>query len=78
MQHDGSNGARARSARIRAAHDGEANELESMRRRGAASAARAQSRVSLVARLTSFLGGARARSADSVLTTTVDDERGAR
>jgi hypothetical protein len=31
--HDGSNGARARSARIRAAHDCEATQLDSMRRR---------------------------------------------
>ena len=32
MHHDGSNSARARSARIRAAHDDEATRLESMRR----------------------------------------------
>jgi hypothetical protein len=32
---DGSNGARARSARIRASHDGEATQLDSMRRRSA-------------------------------------------
>jgi hypothetical protein len=33
---DGSNGSRARSARIRAGHDGEATHLDAMRRRSAA------------------------------------------
>jgi hypothetical protein len=33
MYHDASNGGRARAARIRSAHDYEATELDSMRRR---------------------------------------------
>jgi len=73
MHHDGSNSARARSARIRAAHDGEANELESMRRRAAA--AELHQRVSLVARLRSFLRGAHVAGADSLLVNGVEEER---
>jgi hypothetical protein len=61
--HDGSNGARARSARIRAGHDFEATQLDSMRRRTPASAARPE-RASLVARMSATLArvtGGRAR-----------------
>jgi hypothetical protein len=54
MQHDGSNSARARSARIRSSHDDESNQLGSMRRRTAEGEAR-EARVSLVARLVSTL-----------------------
>jgi hypothetical protein len=47
--HDGRNGARARSARIRSSHDYEATQLESMRRRTRALAE--DERPSRVARL---------------------------
>jgi hypothetical protein len=75
MHQDGSNSARARSARIRTAHDGEANELESMRRRAAASELRVPSHVSLVARLRTFLRGARTTGAESLLVSGVEEER---
>jgi hypothetical protein len=61
MQHDASNSARARSARIRAAHDYEANRLESMRRN---TATQHQPHVALVARLTSALGRVRRWNVD--------------
>jgi hypothetical protein len=51
MQHDGSNSARARSARIRTAHEYEATQLDTMRRNGAARGE--PSRVSLAARIVS-------------------------
>ena len=50
MHHDGSNSARARSARIRTAHDYEATELDSMRRAGEVARQQPQ-RVSLMARV---------------------------
>jgi hypothetical protein len=56
MQHDGSNSARARSARIRASHDYEATELDTMRRHAAAR--ELQQRPSFVMRLSSLLGRA--------------------
>lgn len=68
MQHDGSNSARARSARIRAAHDYEANRLESMRR----NATQPQPHVSLLARLTSALSRARRWNADPMQGLEVD------
>jgi hypothetical protein len=61
MHHDGSNSARARSARIRAAHDYEANRLESMRR---TASMQQQPHVSRLARLTSALARARRWNAD--------------
>jgi hypothetical protein len=70
MQHDGSNSARARSARIRAAHDYEANRLESMRRNGT----QQQPHVSLVARLASALARARRWNADPSQRLEVDTE----
>jgi hypothetical protein len=63
MRHDGSNSARARSARIRVAHDDEANQLDSMHRNAAAVELRNQSRVSPIARVASFLARARTASA---------------
>ena len=51
MHQDGSNSGRARSARIRASHDYEATELESMRRRGKALEDRQRPRPTLMARL---------------------------
>ena len=57
MQHDGSNSARARSARIRASHDYEATELDTMRRHGAAR--ELQQRPSFVTRLSLLVGRAR-------------------
>ena len=51
MQHDGSNSARARSARIRTAHDYEATQLDTMRRNAAALPE--PSRVPLAARIAS-------------------------
>jgi hypothetical protein len=51
MHHDGSNSARARSARIRTAHEYEATQLDTMRRN---SVARPEpSRVPLAARIAS-------------------------
>jgi hypothetical protein len=61
---DGSNSARARSARIRAEHDYEANELEAMQRRSAAFEARPR-RVSLLTRISDVFGGMRGRPADA-------------
>jgi hypothetical protein len=78
MQRDGSNSARARSARIRAAHDDEANQLESMHRRGAAVELRSQSRVSLIARLASSLGRVRTGSASAGPAPTIDGDAAAR
>ena len=69
MQHDGSNSARARSARIRAAHDYEANRLESMRRN---TGMQQQPHVSLLARLTSALGRVRRWNADPMQGLEVD------
>jgi hypothetical protein len=63
MQHDGSNSARARSARIRAAHDDEANQLDSMHRNAAAVELRHQSKVSPIARVASFLARVRGAGA---------------
>jgi hypothetical protein len=55
VQHDGSNSARARSARIRTTHDYEATELDSMRRAG--ELARQQPpRASLRARVAGIFG----------------------
>ena len=51
MQHNGSNSARARSARIRSAHDYEATQLDTMRRNAAARPE--PSRVPLAARIAS-------------------------
>jgi len=70
MQHDGSNSARARSARIRAAHDYEANRLESMRRNGM----QQQPHVSLLARLASALARIRRWNADPMQGLEVDTE----
>jgi hypothetical protein len=52
MQHDGRHSARARSAQIRRSHDLEATELDSMRRRTAHAAGRADggSRMTRVVR----------------------------
>jgi hypothetical protein len=55
VQHDGSNSARARSARIRTAHDYEATELDSMRRAGELARQQSQ-RVSLMARVAAAFG----------------------
>lgn len=52
MHHDGSNGARARSARIRSSHDYEATKLDSMRRNTAARDAQPP-RASLLMRMAS-------------------------
>jgi hypothetical protein len=55
VHHDGSGSARARSARIRTAHDHEATELDSMRRAG--ELARQQPpRASLMARVAAVFG----------------------
>ena len=48
MHHDGSTSARARAARIRAAHDYEANELDAMRRRTSAAESRTSVRLATV------------------------------
>jgi hypothetical protein len=61
---DGRNSARARSARIRAEHDYEANELDAMQRRSAALEGR-PGRVSLLTRLSGVFGGVRGRPADA-------------
>lgn len=58
MHHDGSNGARARSARIRSSHDYEATKLDSMRRNAAVRDAQPP-RASLLARLASVFGRSR-------------------
>jgi hypothetical protein len=50
VPYDGSNGARARSSRIRAAHDDEATRLDSMRRRAQMGEAPGEPRASLLAR----------------------------
>lgn len=55
MHHDGSNGARARSARIRSSHDHEATKLDSMRRNAAARDAQ-PARASLLVRMASIFG----------------------
>ena len=55
MYHDASNGARARSARIRSSHEYEATELDAMERRTLAHQERA-GRPSRIARLRAFLG----------------------
>jgi hypothetical protein len=55
VQHDGSNSARARSARIRTTHDYEATELDSMRRAGEL-ARQSPPRVSLMARVAAAFG----------------------
>jgi hypothetical protein len=55
MHHDGSSGARARSARIRSSHDDEATRLDSMRRNAAARDAQ-PARVSLRTRVASVFG----------------------
>jgi hypothetical protein len=71
MQHDGSNSARARSARIRAAHDYEATRLESMRRN---TGMQQQPHVALMARLTSVIGRVRRWNADPSLRLEVDTQ----
>jgi hypothetical protein len=58
MRHDGSNGARARSARIRTSHDYEATKLDSMRRNAAARDAQPP-RASLLTRMASVFGRSR-------------------
>jgi hypothetical protein len=60
MQHDGSNSARARSARIRATHDDEATRLDSMRRNGE----ELRSHPSRMARVAAVLGRARRWNVD--------------
>jgi hypothetical protein len=65
MHHDGANSARARSARIRSAHDGEADQLETMRRNAMALRERRRARVSLVSRLASALGRSRRLDVDT-------------
>jgi hypothetical protein len=55
MQLDGSNSARARSARIRASHDDEATLLESMRRNGRTRDLHRRPRASLATRLASLV-----------------------
>lgn len=63
MHYDGSNSARARSARIRASHDYEATELDTMRRNGAARGL--QQRASFVTRLSLLVGRARGLGASA-------------
>ena len=63
MHYDGSNSARARSARIRASHDYEATQLDTMRRNGAAR--ELQQRPSFVTRLSLLVGRARGLGADA-------------
>ncbi len=55
MQHDGSSSARARSARIRATHEYEATQLDTMRRSAAAREAQSP-RVPLLTRIASAFG----------------------
>jgi hypothetical protein len=74
MQHDGSNSARARSARIRTAHDDEATRLDSMHRRASSVPRQRRSRVALIDRLSSFLLRARVRQAESPLEASTRDE----
>jgi hypothetical protein len=75
MQHDGSNSARARSARIRTSHEYEATELDTMRRHGAAR--ELQQRPSFVMRLSSLVARARGRGlgVDSVPALDTEGER---
>lgn len=61
MHQDGSTSGRARAARIRASHDYEATELESMRQRPGALPARQRPRPSLMARVTAVLARTRPR-----------------
>jgi hypothetical protein len=72
MHHDGSNSARARSSRIRAAHDDEATRLESMRRNAGARDLQHESHVSLAARLTAAVGRMRRRRVDPLQGLEVD------
>jgi hypothetical protein len=64
MQHDGSNSARARSARIRTSHEYESTQLDSMRRNTVALGAQQRGRPSLAARLVSAFGRARRASVE--------------
>jgi hypothetical protein len=73
MQHDGSNSARARSARIRTSHDYEATELDTMRRHAAARELR--QRPSFVMRLSSLVGRARGLGAETVQALDAESER---
>jgi hypothetical protein len=75
MHHDGSNSARARSSRIRAAHDGEATRLESMRRNARARDLRLESRGSLAARLSAAVARVRRRRSDPLQGLGVEAER---
>ena len=63
MHQDGSTSGRARAARIRASHEYEGTELESMRRRPGALPARVRPRPSLMARVTAALARTRPASA---------------
>lgn len=56
--HDGGNGARARSARIRSSHDFEATHLDTMRR-GTLAVEKTVERLTLVARVRATFGGLR-------------------
>jgi hypothetical protein len=63
MYHDGSNGCRARAARIRTAHDYEATELDSMRRR-TRRAQKAGAPRGPIAQIVALFGGLRAAPAE--------------
>ncbi len=74
MQHDGSNRARARSARIRTSHDYEATELDTMHRNATARGLE-QRRPSIVKRLASLVERARVLGADTAQALEPDVER---
>lgn len=65
MHQDGSTSGRARAARIRASHEYEGTELESMRRRPGALPGRERPRSSLMARVTAALARTRPRASDT-------------
>ena len=73
MYRDGSDSARARSARIRASHDYEATELESMRQRTLAGD-RLEARASRIAHLGAALGRLRRSHAGPAGVLAVDVE----
>jgi hypothetical protein len=75
MYHDGSNSARARSARIRAAHDDEPTRLDSMHRNAAVRDRHDRSRSSLMARLTASFGRLQRGIDDPLQGLEVDVER---
>ena len=75
MYHDGSNSARARSSRIRSAHDDEATLLDTMRRNARVRDLQLESRGSLRARLTAAVARVRRRTADPLPSLEVEVER---